>query len=142
MLAFDCLHDLDYYTGKPYGLTAYHKKLVKTNESQYVITKTFNSIFGGKSYHGLLRSRWDPSWNQRYLTDTTSVISKFSGVKFRKSPSNTNYSRFIPGWHQEGGKFKLFFSVECFNRTDFHRENLRDGLSWGAETGCFLLRFE
>ena len=57
MLAFDCLHDLDYHTGKPYGLTAYHKKLVKTNENQYVITKTFNSILGGKSYHGLLRSR-------------------------------------------------------------------------------------
>lgn len=43
MLAFDCLHDLDYHTGKPYGLTAYHKKLVKTNENKSI--QEFKLIF-------------------------------------------------------------------------------------------------
>ena len=71
------------------------------------------------------------------LSDTTSVISKFVRVKLRKSPANINYSRLPPGWtklfniHQEGGKFKIFFSVEWFNTPDFQRGTLGGGNSQG-----------
>ena len=48
------------------------------------------------------------------LSDTTDVTSKLTGVKFRKSPGNINYSTFPQGWtrlcniHRGEWRFKLF----------------------------------
>ena len=41
--------------------SAHHKKSVKTNENQSIITKQFNPIVREKSHHGLLWFQLDPS---------------------------------------------------------------------------------
>ena len=70
MLTFDDLHDPRLSHGKPSSkqfqlrFPAHHKKLVKTNKNQSIITKKFNQIFRDKIHHGLVRSRLDPSRHQ------------------------------------------------------------------------------
>ena len=104
----------------------HHKKLVKTNEIQSNITKTFNSIFHKK----VTTDCCDPS---ETLADTkdyniTEVISIFIEMKFRKSSGNVNYSKFPPGWtelcnmHWVDGKFKLFSAGSSFKDQIFTGE--------------------
>ena len=94
----------NYHTGKTLSkqfqiwFPAHHKKLVKLNENQSIITKKFRTIFREKSYQGMLQSRWDPSRHQGWLIDTTGIIPKLIRVKFRKSPGNISYLGFPPRW--------------------------------------------
>ena len=74
-------------------LLAHHKKVLKTNQNQSIITKKFNVILQGKGYYGLPWSWWDTAAHQR-LINITGLISKFIGVKFKYSLGAINYSMF------------------------------------------------
>ena len=60
----------DYHTGKlpikwfQLWFPAHHKKLVKPNEKQSIITKKINPIFHEKSHQRMLWFGWDPSIHQ------------------------------------------------------------------------------
>ena len=94
----------DYHTGKTLSkqfqlwFPAHHKKLVKLNENQSILTKKFRTIFREKSYQGMLWSRWDPSRHQGLSEWYHGVIPKPNGVQFRKSLGNIKFLKFLPGW--------------------------------------------
>ena len=67
--------------------SVHHKKLVKTYENQFIITKKFHPIF---------REKMSP-WITVVTILSVEVISKLIGVKFRKSTGNIKYSAFPPG---------------------------------------------
>ena len=64
---------------------SHHKKTVKTNQNQSIITRKFNQIFRGKSYRGLPWPRWNAVAHQRLSRTITGVISKLIVVKVKNS---------------------------------------------------------
>ena len=111
-------------------------KSVKTNKNQSVITKKFNIIFRGKSYHGSPCSWRDASANQG-LSNTTRLKSKFIRVKFKNSLRTINDWMFSPAWDKLChivGKVKISTRLSLVRDfTDcilIFRREFRQGTEW------------
>ena len=100
MLTYDDLPDLGLSYGKTWSkqfqlcFPAYHEKLAKLNEKQYIITKNFSTMFWGKNHQGMLWSRRDPSRHQRLSEWYHRDNMKTHRGEVTKSPGNINYSKF------------------------------------------------
>ena len=97
-----------------------HKKPVKMNENQSIISKKYHSIFRENVSTDFCGPDETAADTKDCLSDTTKEVSKLIRVKFRKSPGNINYSTFSPGWtklyniHWGGSKFKHFSAGNGF----------------------------
>ena len=105
--------------------STHHIKLVKINENQSIINKKLNLIFRKNVTMDCCDPDETLADTKDCLSDTTAVISKLIGMRFRKLPRNICYLTFPPWWaklcsmHRGGRKFKPFSAGSGFTGQSF-----------------------